>query len=43
MGTYKPGCYTKVRPGEKIPDKPGAERWVSKNREGRLSGRIQQR
>lgn len=30
MGTYKPGRYTKVRPGEKIPNKPGAERWVSK-------------
>jgi len=30
MGTYKRGRYTKVRPGEKIPNKPGAERWVSK-------------
>jgi hypothetical protein len=30
MGTYKPGRYTKVRPGQKIPNKPGAERWVSK-------------
>lgn len=30
MGTYKPGRYTKVRPGEKIPNKPGAERWISK-------------
>ena len=30
MGTYKRGRYTKVRPGKKIPNKPGAERWVSK-------------
>ena len=30
MGTYKRGRYTKVRPGEKIPNQPGAERWVSK-------------
>ena len=28
-GPFKPGRYSRVRPGEKIPEKPGAERWVS--------------
>ena len=29
-GTSNLAANTKVRPGEKIPNKPGAERWVSK-------------
>ena len=30
MATYKPGPYTNVKPGKKVPAKPGAERYVSK-------------
>lgn len=30
MATYKPGRYTNVKPGKKVPAKPGAERYVSK-------------
>ena len=29
-GVYRPGRYTNVKPGEKVPTKPGAERYVSK-------------
>ena len=29
-GAYRPGRYTNVKRGEKVPTKPGAERYVSK-------------